>query len=1495
MSFEEDGREVLIPTVINGKRLTENQAIQYYRKTGQHLGKFDSPKNADAYAVDLHNRQAERMGIGAPKRTSGPQPTWDSIDRQLDQNLPTAQRDKIRNHYFDQYIAPKVRTGYSVEDTRADWLKRTEKPLPPMSERIAGTLVNVAMEGAAFTALSAAFGPLSAGLARTLFGASDAATVAAAIGRGGMAMATVNALEASDGDRVRAGVRGAALGAAWELGVGAVFGFGEKAMRAAEADAIGGVPARREAGAVAPAGGRFEFYGTAPRRPGEPRPYQIRTVIDPTRIPPEPIPELPFRPEPKQLTMGERRAFQAQRVFGEAENKAFAEMQIQRVQDARQKGFLMSPPKISVSRPGLFVSGKDAAGKPFEIAVKKGFEQDAIAQVEQLLEAGGSMDGIQGHTSAQARMTEFLRHFARKTEEDDFGMRLKISPPSKLNAGKVARQMNDLGLRGTVIDEATVRVGPDSPLRKAQQANQRIQNAKKFVATGDKAKLDVAEGQDGKDLFRIGEIRTTLQAPLEARQKAGIPSGKLYDEMHHLQGEIGARHGIRNRADIGQLGLRYFEQKVSGEEVKAADMLKGYPGERGRIGERPPAGNREPSGVLKGYRKAIPANERFTWDPDEQEMYFMEGRVKDRPVGKTKVISQAAEDVGFYGAQIRTPEGPMRVLTKDADKQTMYHEGLHDGGEHAGIRHDQLGISSGARKVSMDIGKGLRRDYPDAYTEIPGHQLLDEAFVHAAEAIRFNDTARLAELGADDTSIPHVKAFVRETAEKALDSIADDTVPLRAYQRRLNDLLRRTTDDITGTLDQASVHGYQTWYDPELGKWVMRDGEGRELWKNELNDVWDEIHNADPTVQIPDTAHTAYFKGFKGPAVPRGTEPNSTIPGNPEIWNMSFGLQALAHVSRPALDWASSIQKIITREGSDFDIFSPIRSLLQVSRRAAARADDMGVDLDKIFKGVSATKFSNYGEVFSRPEAEWAAHSAKLDMDAKDLDVLKKLSAWDKAQVGEGRIGLQDTLTAMRHVRDVSGDFGRVNITGPVADAIKKSHLGESLNVKEVLQWVKRTNYERAIEPELKAYDDAVKEFAKANPNIKYPLANLRRYILGAPDQSQKLLNDFMDGMQNGANRYAAELNKTLPKGLQIPKFDFSSGAWGTMRAVMYMAGLGLRPAVAIRDTWGATQAMMATGPVAFAKGLARAMTKEGRALAEKAGATLHGRSVSQFFGDVSSELPMGGRIQQNVNRLADKLLSPSRMGHNVGRYAAFLGEYDQALAAVKAYRAGAIDEIRLANSTGAWFHDTPEKSRLIALAGDLSKTPEQVATEFGLAVNEATQYGGAPGSMLRTGMGRVFGQYGSWPMNTVEFLRKLVTRAVDTPSKGVPALGMWLASNYAAFEAAKSVGIDATKWLFFSPAGFAGSPMLELAQHIYEAPEETDKGRTARKAILEFPLTEFVPAGVAIQNVLDGIDKGTLSIPRALGFREWKDPSEELDFSEYVRKELGFRPRPQE
>lgn len=68
MSFEDkDGKETLIPTVSpDGKILSNEDAIKLYRETGQHLGKFDSPDDATAYAKSLHTQQEKMYAKNAP-------------------------------------------------------------------------------------------------------------------------------------------------------------------------------------------------------------------------------------------------------------------------------------------------------------------------------------------------------------------------------------------------------------------------------------------------------------------------------------------------------------------------------------------------------------------------------------------------------------------------------------------------------------------------------------------------------------------------------------------------------------------------------------------------------------------------------------------------------------------------------------------------------------------------------------------------------------------------------------------------------------------------------------------------------------------------------------------------------------------------------------------------------------------------------------------------------------------------------------------------------------------------------------------------------------------------------------------------------------------------------------------------------------------------------------------------------------------------------------
>ena len=65
MSFEEDGVEIVVPRVSDeGRIMSEEAAIKEFRKTGEHLGKFETAKTATAYSVALHKQQEKHYGGG---------------------------------------------------------------------------------------------------------------------------------------------------------------------------------------------------------------------------------------------------------------------------------------------------------------------------------------------------------------------------------------------------------------------------------------------------------------------------------------------------------------------------------------------------------------------------------------------------------------------------------------------------------------------------------------------------------------------------------------------------------------------------------------------------------------------------------------------------------------------------------------------------------------------------------------------------------------------------------------------------------------------------------------------------------------------------------------------------------------------------------------------------------------------------------------------------------------------------------------------------------------------------------------------------------------------------------------------------------------------------------------------------------------------------------------------------------------------------------------
>ena len=94
-----DGREMLLPTIGRGQygepvRWTEDEAVQHYMDTGEHLGSFRTPAEADRYAQWLHNSQADYYADAAQRGMGRIMPgSRDYLDM-----IDTASRDAEDRH-----------------------------------------------------------------------------------------------------------------------------------------------------------------------------------------------------------------------------------------------------------------------------------------------------------------------------------------------------------------------------------------------------------------------------------------------------------------------------------------------------------------------------------------------------------------------------------------------------------------------------------------------------------------------------------------------------------------------------------------------------------------------------------------------------------------------------------------------------------------------------------------------------------------------------------------------------------------------------------------------------------------------------------------------------------------------------------------------------------------------------------------------------------------------------------------------------------------------------------------------------------------------------------------------------------------------------------------------------------------------------------------------------------------------------------------------------
>ena len=873
-------------------------------------------------------------------------------------------------------------------------------------------------------------------------------------------------------------------------------------------------------------------------------------------------------------------------------------------------------------------------------------------------------------------------------------------------------------------------------------------------------------------------------------------------------------------------------------------------------------------------------------------------------------------------------------------------------------------VSDRAKFTLTDLAEGLRRNFARGYGGYDAETLLEEGFVHPAAAIRTGDLKALRVYANMDTSIDTVRAMVDEIASSLKSRLRSmsDVQELRGFNTRLEDLMRRTGTDRFSRWEEEALKQEKKFYiDAEREMVQLADERGAvtsvpmESAEQLLKQVPDHLEeHAGFEESVPSSTLQFERMGLQGKvfdmqAVVKGSGDKPTPHFLPKSEDRFRGIRAITALFQPMLSWASGLDEKFAKAGQKTGLYDLVKDVDEKVRSGMQWQDDMYTTASRfISRDPEHAKLLT--PFMQANESAWPSMARRLGLDQKFLENATAAKAW-----------LRDfqASTGIQVMNYFNNDLGRLQNFNYSPQAVWPRGLDKSelnriaravvngeLNPADAhfghtAAWLIREGFEaKFTEQPLNKLKQLLNSTDAEGRSVlgpsKYNVANYIDYVRGVPDHTQQVILKSVGDFQKNLGASFAKFNKQF--GTKLPTdFGYPGDFLQKYMLLSYVGGIGMRPAIWARDAMQAvTNSLPIMGPKKFMLGVQSLFDKGAWEFANDSGALLGNNNFGELYGDIFHEQApgSGGAIDKMVT-LSGKLLSPSRWTHNMARQVAFMGEYKTALKTIEKFRANKISVKELMEDTSMWFFDAPlqrrlltqlmekeqqaalrelanssykelsaaEKAKRAALPTTYKASVEEMAKRIALEAVDHTLWAyrrGTQPMFLRTGVGRLFGQYGLWPMSYIDFCARLTFKLAEHPQKASLAMGMWAAANQAATMSFGAVGGDVSKWFFISPASYGGSPHLQMAQAVGQTLENSEKGREARKTILEYPMN-FIPAYIELKAVSEWISKGgnffdedwnlTPESVKILGMHP-KSPELDLTPQEEIEYQAGFSHR---
>jgi hypothetical protein len=316
-------------------------------------------------------------------------------------------------------------------------------------------------------------------------------------------------------------------------------------------------------------------------------------------------------------------------------------------------------------------------------------------------------------------------------------------------------------------------------------------------------------------------------------------------------------------------------------------------------------------------------------------------------------------------------------------------------------------------------------------------------------------------------------------------------------------------------------------------------------------------------------------------------------------------------------------------------------------------------------------------------------------------------------------------------------------------------------------------------------------------------LVNFVDRMWGTTDASNKALNDFVDGL---FQRLGIHHDKQFKTDIVSMMLQLNVGAHMAWRAPL-----------AIRNMFQVFFVYPMVGERAFAYGLKHALTAEGKAEAVKA----------KIIGP--DPVPFGDEIFNPFGTLTQIVRSGLKAYAKVDDYTrvvAYHATKFKVQAAAEKYLAKNWNIAKFAEEAelASTFHPIEAKQIMdMVKSGNIPGAAQRAGYLMQENTNFIYRAGNAP-EAFRGVAGRLFGQFGMWPVSYIEYVRYL--SAFGTPNQRAAKIARFIAINTAFGHAGTMLGVNTWKWLMFGPLVFTGGPMLQIAQDAGKVASALVQGR---------------------------------------------------------------------